>query len=58
MEGLIAFFLESTFLGLWIFGRGRLSPKLHLACAWCVAGGTMLSALEVCWSSREREQCW
>jgi cytochrome bd ubiquinol oxidase subunit I len=29
MEGLIAFFLESTFLGLWIFGRGRVSPRLH-----------------------------
>jgi cytochrome d ubiquinol oxidase subunit I len=44
MEGLIAFFLESTFLGLWIFGWGRLSPKLHLTCAWLVSFGTMLSA--------------
>jgi cytochrome d ubiquinol oxidase subunit I len=44
MEGLAAFFLESTFLGLWIFGRGRLSPKVHLAAIWCVAGGSMLSA--------------
>jgi cytochrome d ubiquinol oxidase subunit I len=44
MEGLIAFFLESTFLGLWLFGWGRLSPKLHLACAWCVSVGTILSA--------------
>jgi cytochrome d ubiquinol oxidase subunit I len=44
MEGLIAFFLESTFLGLWIFGWGRLSPKLHLACAWLIAFGTMISA--------------
>ena len=34
MEGLIAFFLESTFIGLWIFGWGRLSPKLHLATIW------------------------
>ena len=31
MEGLLAFFLESTFLGLWIFGWNRLSPRLHLA---------------------------
>ncbi len=30
MEGLAAFFLESTFIGLWIFGRGRISPRLHL----------------------------
>ena len=44
MEALIAFFLESTFVGLWIFGWGRLSPKLHLACAWLVAVGTALSA--------------
>jgi cytochrome d ubiquinol oxidase subunit I len=31
LEGLVAFFLESTFVGLWIFGRGRLPPPLHLA---------------------------
>jgi hypothetical protein len=31
MEGLAAFFVESTFIGLWIFGKGRLSPKVHLA---------------------------
>src|SRR5580698_4827189 len=44
MEGLMAFFLESTFIGLWVFGWGRLSPRLHLACAWLVAFGTALSA--------------
>ncbi len=44
MEGLMAFFLESTFLGLWIFGRSRLSPRLHLATIWIVSAGTMLSA--------------
>ncbi len=44
MEGLLAFFLESTFLGLWIFGWDRLSKKVHLACIWLVAGATMLSA--------------
>ena len=44
MEGLVAFFLESTFLGIWIFGWDRLSKKLHLACIWLVAGATMLSA--------------
>jgi cytochrome d ubiquinol oxidase subunit I len=44
MEGLLAFFLESTFLGLWIFGWGRLSPKLHLLCMWAVSFGTILSA--------------
>ena len=44
MEGLLAFFLESTFLGLWIFGWGRLSPKLHLATIWLTAFGTVLSA--------------
>jgi len=44
MEGLIAFFLESTFLGLWIFGRGLLSPKAHTAMIWLAAIGTVISA--------------
>ncbi|MCB0873477.1 MAG: cytochrome ubiquinol oxidase subunit I [Thermoleophilia bacterium] len=44
MEGLIAFFLESTFLGLWLFGWGRLSKGLHLASIWLFAAGTVLSA--------------
>ncbi len=45
MEGLAAFFLESTFLGLWIFGWGRLPKRIHLACIWMVAIGSMLSAM-------------
>ena len=44
MEGLLAFFLESTFLGLWIFGWDRLPKKLHLATIWAAAFGTMISA--------------
>jgi cytochrome bd ubiquinol oxidase subunit I len=44
MEGLLAFFLESTFLGLWIFGWDRLPRRIHLACVWLVAFGTLLSA--------------
>ena len=44
MEGLAAFFLESTFIGLWIFGKGRLSPRLHLMTIWLVSFGTALSA--------------
>lgn len=44
IEGLLAFFLESTFLGLWIFGWDRLKPGLHLACLWLAAIGTVLSA--------------
>src|SRR3954454_3274025 len=44
MEGLAAFFLESTFLGLWVFGWGRLSPRVHLFCIWMVALGSSLSA--------------
>ena len=44
MEGLIAFFLESTFLGLWIFGRDLLGPRLHLATIWIAAAGTTISA--------------
>jgi cytochrome bd ubiquinol oxidase subunit I len=44
IEGLAAFFLEATFLGLWIFGWDRLSPRLHLATIWIAALGTWLSA--------------
>ena len=44
MEGLLAFFLESTFLGLWIFGWDRLPKKVHLATIWLAASGTLLSA--------------
>ena len=44
IEGLAAFFLESTFLGLWIFGWNRLSPRLHLATLWIAVVGTWLSA--------------
>ncbi|UCM89144.1 cytochrome ubiquinol oxidase subunit I [Streptomyces marincola] len=43
-EALIAFFFESTFIGLWIFGWDKLPPKLHLATIWTVAVGTVLSA--------------
>jgi cytochrome d ubiquinol oxidase subunit I len=44
IEGLLAFFLESTFLGLWIFGWDKLPRWVHLACIWIVAVGTLLSA--------------
>jgi cytochrome bd ubiquinol oxidase subunit I len=44
MEGLAAFFLESTFLGLWLFGWDKLSRRVHLATIWLVAVGSMLSA--------------
>lgn len=44
LEGLIAFFLESTFLGLWIFGWGRIPAWLHTACIWIVALAVNLSA--------------
>jgi cytochrome d ubiquinol oxidase subunit I len=43
IEGLAAFFLEATFLGLWIFGWDRLSPRIHLATIWIAAAGTWLS---------------
>ena len=44
VEGLAAFFLEATFIGLWIFGWGRLSPRLHLATLWLVVLGSWASA--------------
>lgn len=45
IEALLAFFLESTFLGIWIFGWDHLSKKLHAATIWLVAIGSNLSAL-------------
>ena len=44
MEGLLAFFMESTFLGLWIFGWGKLPPKIHAATIWLVHIGTLFSS--------------
>src|SRR4029450_12310933 len=50
MEGLAAFFLESVFLGVWLFGWDRLSKRVHLATIWAVAvggglaGGVILAA--------------
>ncbi|WOX05117.1 cytochrome ubiquinol oxidase subunit I [Microbulbifer pacificus] len=45
IEGLMAFFLESTFIGLFFFGWDRLSKVQHLVCTWLVAIGSNLSAL-------------
>jgi len=44
IEALFAFFLESTFLGLWIFGWERLPRRVHLACIWIAAAGSTASA--------------
>ncbi len=44
MEGLGAFFLESTFLGLWLFGWDKLPRRVHLLTIWAVAFGSVLSA--------------
>src|SRR5438876_6960621 len=44
IEGLAAFMLESTFLGLWIFGWNRLSPRIHLATLWLVVIGRWMAA--------------
>jgi cytochrome bd ubiquinol oxidase subunit I len=44
IEALAAFFLESTFLGLWLFGRDRLPKWVHLLSIWCVCIGTLISA--------------
>lgn len=45
IEALMAFFLESTFLGLWIFGWNRLKKGVHLMCIWLVAIASNLSAI-------------
>jgi cytochrome d ubiquinol oxidase subunit I len=48
IEATAAFFLESTFIGLWIFGWKKLSPKVHALSISLVAFGTALSALWIC----------
>ncbi len=45
IEALLAFYMESTFIGVWLFGWEKLSKKAHLASAWLVAIGSNLSAL-------------
>ncbi|THF48359.1 cytochrome ubiquinol oxidase subunit I [Allorhizobium terrae] len=45
IEGLMAFFLEATFVGLFFFGWDKLSPRAHLVVAWLVAIGSNMSAL-------------
>jgi len=45
IEALMAFFVESTFIGLWIFGWDKLPKKLHLLSIWMVAAGTTISSL-------------
>ncbi len=45
IEALLAFYLESTFIGLWVFGWDKLPKKIHLAAAWLVAIASNISAL-------------
>jgi cytochrome d ubiquinol oxidase subunit I len=45
IEALLAFFLESTFLGIWLFGWNKLPKKIHLLAIWLVALGSNISAL-------------
>jgi len=45
IEALLAFFLESTFLGLWVFGRHILPKGVHIACIWLVVAGSCISAV-------------
>ncbi|HRF50544.1 MAG TPA: cytochrome ubiquinol oxidase subunit I [Anaerolineales bacterium] len=45
IEALLAFFMESTFLGLWLFGWDRVSKRAHLASIWLVAIGSLLSSV-------------
>ena len=45
LEALLAFFAEATFIGVWIFGEGKIPEKAHLAAIWLVAMGATLSAL-------------
>jgi cytochrome bd ubiquinol oxidase subunit I len=58
IEATVAFFLESTFIGLWMFSWKRVSKALHAAFMWIVAGASTLSALWILlangWMQRPR----
>jgi len=45
IEALLAFYLESTFIGVWVFGWDKLSPKVHATVLWLTAIGSNLSAI-------------
>ncbi len=45
IEALLAFYMESTFIGIWIFGWDKISPKLHATVMWLTAIGSNLSAI-------------
>jgi len=51
IEALLAFYLESVFLGVWIFGWDKLPKGLHAGVAWLVAIGSNLSALNSRWAT-------
>ena len=44
VEALLAFYLESTFIGIWIFSWEKINKKLHVMCIWLVSIGTLMSA--------------
>ncbi len=45
VEALLAFYLESTFIGVWVFGWDKVSPKIHATVLWLTAIGSNLSAI-------------
>src|SRR5699024_5229346 len=51
IDGLFSFFLESTFIGIWIFGWNRLSKRVHLLSIWLVSLGTILSAFWILYAN-------
>jgi cytochrome bd ubiquinol oxidase subunit I len=44
LEGILAFFFEAAFIGVWIFGWDKIPKGLHLAAMWCTFAGTVMSA--------------
>ena len=58
MEGLAAFFLESTVLGLWLFGWDKLPRRVHLLTIWAVSLGTVLSAAFIMAANSQMSSSW
>jgi cytochrome d ubiquinol oxidase subunit I len=58
IEATVAFFLESTFLAVWVFGWDRISPKIHVASIWIVALAGNLSAFWILAANAWMQHQW
>ena len=58
IEATVAFFLESTFIAVWVFGWKKLSPKAHVSCIWLVALASNMSAFWILTANAWMQHLW